>query len=186
MRMRQGRPRRLAVVFENQDVLEELVFLQIENAVAKCPEHVFDLFWRQSGQRCIVVIGFHNHFVRADAVHLVEHAFGLAVQIAFDAKGGKLIRDSPNRPARGIFLWWRPAILRTIGLDLGRGLALVSITEGTEAAPHLYCFTGKVSRTLGAVGRDNDPAANNRIFSEFGQVNVSSAPLPPWVTLILR
>ena len=38
-----------SVVLENQDVLEAAVFLQIEDAVAKGPEHVFDAFGGERG-----------------------------------------------------------------------------------------------------------------------------------------
>ena len=50
---------------------------------------------------------FNDHFVRADAVHLVEQAFAFAVQIAFDPQRGKFIRDHAHVPARRI---WAAAV----------------------------------------------------------------------------
>src|SRR5205085_12223668 len=60
-----------AVVFENQDVLEAAVFLQVENAVAEGPEDVFDPFGREGGEAGVVVGGLDDDLMRADAVHLV-------------------------------------------------------------------------------------------------------------------
>jgi hypothetical protein len=39
-----------------------------------------------------------------DTVHLVEHAVGLPVKVAFDAERRKLIGDDPQVPARGVAL----------------------------------------------------------------------------------
>ena len=72
--------RGFAVILEEQDVFEAPVFFQIENAVAEGPEHIFNALRRQRGQGGIVVGRLDDDLVRADAVHLVEHAFGLAVQ----------------------------------------------------------------------------------------------------------
>ena len=48
----------LAVILEDEDVLEATIFLEIENTVAECPEHVFDTFGRKIGQAGIVVRAF--------------------------------------------------------------------------------------------------------------------------------
>ena len=57
---------------------------------------------------------------------------------------------------------------RTVRLNLWRRLALVAVAEGAEPALDLYTLANKISRTLSAVGRNNDPAPYNRIFAEFG------------------
>ena len=83
--------------------------------------------------------GVDNHLVRAHAVHLVVQAFRLAAHIAFNAQRGKLVRDHANRPTRTVFRRRRPAIeLRTVGQNLRRRFAFVSVAEGTKASLHLY------------------------------------------------
>ena len=91
--------RSFAVVLENEDVFEAAVLLQVEDAVAEGPEYVLDALGRQRSQRRVVVGRFDDHLVRADAVHLVEHAFGLAAQIAFDAQRGELVGHYADGPA---------------------------------------------------------------------------------------
>ena len=44
MRMLQGRARGFAMVLKNQNVLEPAVLLQVQNAVAESPQHIFDAF----------------------------------------------------------------------------------------------------------------------------------------------
>ena len=80
-----------AVVLENQNVLEAAVFLQIKNAIAKSPQHVFNSLGRKRGESGGVVGSLDDHFVRTDAIHLVEHAVSLAIEGALDAKAGNLL-----------------------------------------------------------------------------------------------
>ena len=123
-----------------------------------------------------MVIGLDNNFVCADAVHLVEHALGLAVQITFYAKRGEFVRHYADGPPGRITLRRRTAVLiGPVCLDFRRSLTFISITEGAKASSHLYGVASKVCRALGSVGGDNHPAANNGVFSEFGQFS----RLPP-------
>ena len=68
-----------SVILEEQDVFEAAIFFQVENAVAEGPEHVFDALGWELREGHVVVGRFDDDFVGADAVHLVEHAFGLLV-----------------------------------------------------------------------------------------------------------
>ena len=92
------------VILENQDELEAAVLLEVKDSVAEGPKHIFDALGRQRSQGRVVIRGFNDDLVRADAVHAVKHALGLAVQATLDPKGGELVRHHANRPARRIAL----------------------------------------------------------------------------------
>jgi hypothetical protein len=47
--MLERRTRRLAMILENQNVLEPPILLQIKNTVAEGPKHIFDSLGRQRG-----------------------------------------------------------------------------------------------------------------------------------------
>src|SRR5947209_18750692 len=101
--------------------------------------------------------------MRANAVHLVEHAIGLAVNVALDAQCGKLVRNHTQVPAgsiTAIFAWAVSEYFR-------RRLAFVAGTERAEARSlDVGALTREVAGTLGAVGRDNDQASGYRIFAK--------------------
>src|SRR5580693_2269177 len=108
--------------------------------------------------------------MRPDTVHAVEHAFGLPVQIALNAQRRKLVRHHAHGPSRSVAgRRWPSVRVRPVGLDLWRRLALIPVAEGTESPLDLHVFADKVGGTLGPVGRNNHPAANNRIFSKLRQ-----------------
>ena len=74
----------------------------------------------------------------------------------------KLVRHHAHRPAldvAGCAIW-------TIREDLMWRLAFVTGTERAEATFHLHRFAAEVGRTFGAVGRNDDPPSNNRIFAQ--------------------
>ena len=104
--------------------------------------------------------------MRAETVHLVKHALGLAIQSAFDAKRGKLIGHYPHRPARAVLL---PAAVgvRTVGQHLGRRFGFVSRTQRAEATLLHHLVAKKIAGPLGAVRGNDDPPSNYRIFSQF-------------------
>ena len=93
------RARGFAVILENQNVAEALVVFQVQHAVAVAPQHVFHGALRQRRQRRCMLRRFDDHFVRADAVHLVEETFAFAVQFAFDAQRRKFVGHHANAPA---------------------------------------------------------------------------------------
>ena len=73
------------MIFEDEDVLEAAVLFQVEDAIAEGPENVFDPFGGEGSEAGVVVGGLDDDLMRTDAVHLVKHAFGLAIELAFDA-----------------------------------------------------------------------------------------------------
>src|ERR1700728_1800760 len=171
VRMLQRRSRGLAVVFEDQDVFEAAIFFQIEDAVPERPQNVFNAFGRQRGEAGGVVGRLNNDFVRPDSVHAIKHALRLAVERAFNTQSWKLIGHDANRPTRGVPLRRWPAVrVRTVGLNLGRRLGLVSVAKGTKSALDLHIFADKIGWALRPVRRNNHPAAHNRIFSQLRQL----------------
>src|SRR5262249_16399176 len=155
-----------AVIFENQNIFKPAVFFQVKNAVAKGPQDIFNSFCRKCRQCGAVVRGFNDDLMRADAVHLVEHAFSLTAETAFNSECKELVRNNAQSPSRRVALRWGTAIwARTIGLNFRWGLGFIAIAERTESTLYLDAFPQEITRTLGPVGRDNDPAAHNRVFS---------------------
>src|SRR5713101_7633892 len=159
------RPGSLAVVLENQDVTEALVILQVEDAVAIGPQHLFDGSLGHRGQRALVIRRFDDHFVRPDTVHAVKQSLALAVEIAFDAQRRELVRDDADSPTGAI----PRAAVAAVGRDLGRRLPLISIAKWAKAISlHLHAFANEVGGPFSAVGRDDYPAAGYGILAKFG------------------
>src|SRR5208337_1580413 len=166
------------VVLEDEDVLEAPVLFQIDNAVAKRPQNVFDSLLRKGRQGGIVLRPLDDDLVRADAVHLVEHAFGLTVQASLDPQRRKLVRYNAYAPALAVArgpVW-------AVGQNLRRRLVLIAGTERAEATLHLHRFTAEVGGTLGAVGRNNDPPPDDRIFAQLGHGQPRSDNLLSYAT----
>src|ERR1022692_4543789 len=76
MRMLQRGSGCFSMVLKEQNVFEAPVLFEIENAVPERPQNILDSFCRKRGQRRVVVRRFNDHFVRANAIHLVKHALG--------------------------------------------------------------------------------------------------------------
>ena len=108
---------------------------------------------------------FNDNFVSADAVHLVEHAFGLLVEVAFDAERREFVRDYSNCPAGSVFLRSAAVGVGAVGKDFRRRLAFIAVAEGTEATFDLDGLAHEVGRALGAVGRNDYPSAYDGVFS---------------------
>ena len=106
-----------------------------------------------------------DHLVRAHPVHLVEHALGLFIQIAFNAERRKFVRYHPHRPARAVFLRSAAVCAGAIGQNLRRCLALIAVTEGAETTLDPHGFAHKVGWPLGAICRNDHPSAHNGVFS---------------------
>src|ERR1035438_10379466 len=141
--MLQRRSRRFTVILEQQNVLKSPILLQIENAIAKRPQHILNLFRRKRSQGSSVVGRLNHNFVSANPVHLVEHSLGLLVQVAFNTESRKLIRHHPHRPAWSILLRSVAIIARSIRENLRRRLRLIAITKRAESALNLYRLAQK-------------------------------------------
>ena len=148
MRVFQGRPGRRAVVLEQHDVLEPLVLLQVENAVAKRPQHIFNPFFGQGSQGLVVVRGLDDDFVRADAIHLVEHAISRPVQAAFNGECREFIRHHAHRPPLRV----AASSVRTVSQHFRRCLALAAGAKRTESALHFDGLSYKIGWAFCAVG----------------------------------
>src|ERR687898_1910343 len=88
-----------AVILEDDDRAEAAILLQIVDALAESTEHLLDIALPHRRQRLLVARRLDDHLVGADAVHLVEEALALAVERAFDAQHGKLVRHDAQAPA---------------------------------------------------------------------------------------
>src|SRR5262249_2391618 len=141
------------MVLEDQDVFESPVLLQIENSVAKSPQHILDALGWECRQCCVVIRRLDDDLVSADAIHLVKHAFGLAVQVAFNSEGRKLIGHNAHRPSRCMPLWRGPPIrIWAVGLNFRWCLAFVTVAEGAKPTLVLDAFTEKIGRSLSTIG----------------------------------
>src|SRR5579859_5383 len=161
MRMIHGCPSRFAMIFEDQDVPEALVVLQIQHAVAVCPKHVFESALGNCRKRSSVVWRFNDDFMCADAIHLVEQSFPFAIKLAFDFQSGKFVGNNANGPAWSI----SSATISSVDKELRRRFGFVSRTEWAIfwIASH-NLVAQKIHGPFAAVGRDNDPTPCDGIF----------------------
>ena len=166
---------RFTMILEDENVLEATVFLEIKNTVTEGPEHILNALGREISQAGVVVRSFDDDLVRADTVHTVKHALGLAVEVTLDAERGKFIGNYAHRPTRCVALRRRSAIrIRAISLNFRRSLVFVSVAERAKAALQFDSLAREVSRALGAVGRNDYPPAYNWIFSKLRQALILS------------
>src|SRR5262249_6269201 len=94
------------------------------------------------------------------------------VQIALDAQRRKFIGHYAQVPSRKI----APSIFAgTVSHDLGRCLAFIAGTKGTEVRTlEDNAFTRKIAGTLGKMYRNDDPMSGHGVFSEFRHRNILS------------
>src|ERR1700746_3329091 len=110
--------------------------------------------------------------MRADAVHLVEHAICLAVQIALNAQGRKFVGNYAQVPSGNIAAAIFPG---TVSHDLRRRFAFVAGTEGAELRTlDDDSLTGKIAGAFGTVTGDDDPSPRNGVFSQLRHGNILS------------
>src|SRR6185312_1868209 len=151
------------MVFENQNVFESAILLQVQDPVTESPKHIFDTLQRH-GVECFGMVRRLNHnFMRAHTVHLVKHSIRLPVQVSFDPQCRKFVRDHAQVPPGGV---WPGVFSRTVGQYLWRRSAFITRTKWAESALQDNALTGKISGTFGAVSGNNNPASGNRIFSQ--------------------
>src|SRR5262249_33750693 len=137
-------------------------------------ENIFNALGRQRAQTGAVIRRFDDDFMRANAIHAVEHALGLAVEIALDTESRKLVWHHPYRPTRRIALRRRAAIgIGAVSLNFRRRLGFVPIAERAESAFDFDCLTGEVRGAFCTICRNDYPAADNGVFSELRQLRFS-------------
>ncbi len=100
--MFERRPSGSAVILEDQDESEARVALQVLDAFAKRPQHPLDMRFAHGRQRLPVFGRLDDDFMRADAVHAVEHALALTIEVAFDLQRRKLVRHDAQVPAGAV------------------------------------------------------------------------------------
>ncbi len=92
----------VALVLEDQDVLEAVVPIEVVHPVAIGPDQGGYIVMRQVGQLDVVQRRLGNHLVRADSRHHIVQADALALEIPLDAQGRVLVRQHADGPA-GVF-----------------------------------------------------------------------------------
>src|SRR5205823_10835852 len=160
---------RLAMVLEDENVFETAILLEIDDAIAEGPEHIFDALCRHGGEGLVMIRRLDDHFVCADAIHAVVHAVRTAVQVSFDPQCRILVGNHADRPA-GLVPF---ALPMTKGEDLRRSLGFIARTKGTESTLENYGVSDEISRSARAIGRDNDPASGDGVLPQFGQIGSS-------------
>jgi hypothetical protein len=159
MGMLEGRSGGQSLVLEDQRVLESAVLLQVLHPVAVGPEHLLHRLLGQTRKGGVVVRRFDDDLVSADAVHLVEDAFALFVEIPFDLQGRELVRHDAKPPARPV----RLSVLAVRERFMGRS-PLVPGVEGAEAPAPFAALVLEIGRPLSPFRRNDDPAAGDRVF----------------------
>jgi hypothetical protein len=90
-----------------------------------------------------VVGALDDHFVRADAVHLVEDALARLVQISLDLESGELVRHGSKTPTRFVGLAAVP-----VREDFVRCCPLVARAERAEPRSLLVALVLKFAWPL--------------------------------------
>src|SRR5687768_1438899 len=159
MRMIERRTSRGAMVLEDDDVAQADVAFQVEHTLAPRPEDFLNRGLRQRRERLAVTRCLDDDFVRADAVHAIEQPFAFAIEIALHAQCRKLVGYDAHVPPTAV----------SIGKDRWRRFILMTLAERAKlVALRRRRFDVEVAGPLLALGRDDDPAASNGIFSEVG------------------
>ena len=131
------------MIFEKQNVAEAMVIFEVENPVSIGPKYLFNRSLRHRREGCLVVGSFDNYLVGAHAVHAIEEALALAIQIAFYPQRRKFIGDHSERPPRGILCPAVPAI----GENFRRSLPLIPRAEGDRKAVPLITTLSRIKST---------------------------------------
>ena len=151
-------------VFEDQPMHQPPILLQVHQSVSIDPQDFADIFQRQPRHALFIMRAFDDHFMCPNAVHQVIDAVAPFAQLTFHLQCGKLVRDHANSPTRRVAL--RTGI--AISEDLVRSRTLVPFEERIKSllTTGTIFLANEVVRPLRAIGRDNDPAANDRVFAE--------------------
>ena len=138
--------------------------MEIHGALAVGVQDLLDVLDRQVGEVLVVLRRLDHDLVGADPVHLVVQPLAPPVERALDLERGELVGYHAHGPAGTV---GRPAP-GPIGEDLRRRAVLVA---GAERAEMLLLLVGDRDEAGGpaaALGRDDDPAADDRILAQLG------------------
>src|SRR5260221_8603042 len=105
--------------------------------------------------------------MRADSVHLVEQPLALFIEFAFNPQRRKFVRHHSDGPTRSV----RTTTVPPVYQHVTRGFSLVSGTKRTvlRILWH-HGFGQELHRPLATLGRNNHPAACNRVFPQRGEL----------------
>ena len=167
VRVLERRARRRAVVLEHQDVAEAAVALEIEHPLAERPQHPLDLRLRHRRQRLdrdrgvsMITSCAPMPFIRSNMPSPSRSS------VPSTCSAGNLFGTTRSVPAGRV----RRAAVLPVREHLGRRHVLVARAERALIAPERRCpLEPEIVRTLPPVGRDDDPAAGDGIFTEFRQ-----------------
>jgi hypothetical protein len=101
-----------------------------------------------------------DHFVGADAVHLVEQPLALAIEQTFNLQRRVLVRDDAHVPAGPVRPPAPPVTQHLAGRERLVALAERAERRGLERA----VLEPEVARALAPLGGDDHPATGNGIF----------------------
>src|SRR5437868_4524111 len=99
MRMLESCTCRFAMIFEDEDVLEAAVLLEIDDTIAERPEHVFNALLRHVGKSLCMVRCLDDYLMSADAIHAVIHSIRATIEVPFDSKRRIFVWNHTHRPA---------------------------------------------------------------------------------------
>jgi hypothetical protein len=111
------------MILEQENIAQARVSFEIQDAIPKSPEKIFDPLFRKVGERYFMLRALDDYFVRSHATHTVIQAFALAVEHAFDTKRRELVWDYAQIPA--------PVPVLAVGEDFGRCIRFVATAKGT-------------------------------------------------------
>jgi hypothetical protein len=137
------------VVFEDADVLETLVFLEILNALGHKLEKLFERGIARIPQLAIVIWTLEQDFVRTDGLHPIVKTIAATVRISFNAIEGRGMDDGARGP-----------------------LGSLGAREAGDYVELGFRIRAKTARLGGAslfrdiVSRD-DPGASDGVFAKF-------------------
>ena len=137
------------VVFEDADVLETLVFLEILNALSNKLEKLFERGIARIPQLPIVIWSLEQDFVRSDGLHPIVKTIAASVGIALNAVESRGMNDCARGP-----------------------LGSVGTCEAGDYVELGFRIRAKTARLGGAglfrdiVSRDN-PGASDGVFAKF-------------------
>ena len=138
----------LPIIFEQTDVLDARVALEIENAFGGEAQKVCNLLIAGFPEMAIVIGIFDEHFMRPDGTHAIVQAVAPTSGLAFDVIQRPRVNDSAGRPSRAGSVW--------------RFRDHLQVGVGAEAARRVGVW-----RRFRRLVTGHDPGAGDGIFTQF-------------------
>src|ERR1035437_4891513 len=116
-----------------------------------------------------VLVGLDDDFMSAHAVHLVIHAFALAIERSFNLEGRKFVRNYAHPPSGWVLL----AAGVVIRQEFPGRLILIARAKRAKFAHAGFHLLTKIGGSLAPVCRDNHPTAYHRVASQLSHCRYS-------------